>query len=120
MDFGLVAVLVGFLLILTGIWGILTQKNIIKIVIGFSVFDTGLHAVMVGIGYVRGKTAPILDSSILQGDTVNNIVDPVPQALVLTAIVIGLGVTALMLAYVVRLFEHRKSLNISSYEDLKW
>ncbi|MCK5202148.1 MAG: NADH-quinone oxidoreductase subunit K [Spirochaetales bacterium] len=35
-------------------------------------------------------------------------------------VVIGLGVTALMLAYVVRLFEHRKSLDISSYEDLKW
>ena len=120
MDFGIIAVSVGFLLILIGIWGILTQKNIIKIVIGFSIFDTGLHMIMVGIGYVKGRTAPILDSTVSPGEALTSIVDPVPQALVLTAIVIGLGVTALMLAYVVRLFEHRKSLNISSYEDLKW
>ncbi|MDA3940680.1 MAG: NADH-quinone oxidoreductase subunit K [Spirochaetia bacterium] len=124
MDFGQIAVSVGFLLILIGVWGILTQKNIIKIVIGFSVFDTGLHMIMVGIGYVKGGTAPILDGAIAPGtapiNIVAGIVDPVPQALVLTAIVIGLGVTALMLAYVVRLYEDRKSLDISSYEDLKW
>ena len=120
MDIGIVAVVIGFLLVLIGIWGILTQKNIIKIVIGFSVFDTGLHAIMVGIGYVKGRTAPILDGAVSPGNALTSIVDPVPQALVLTAIVIGLGVTALMLAYVVRLFDHRKSLNVSSYEDLKW
>lgn len=124
MDVGLIAVVVGFLLILIGIWGILTQKNIIKIVIGFSIFDTGLHMIMVGLGYVKGGTAPILDSAVISGTApfkiVASIVDPVPQALVLTAIVIGLGVTALMLAYVVRLFDYRKSLDISSYEDLKW
>ena len=120
MDLGIIAVSVGFLLILVGVWGILTQKNIIKIVIGFSVFDTGLHMIMVGIGYVKGGTAPILDGAIVPGTVLSSIVDPVPQALVLTAIVIGLGVTALMLAYVVRLFEYRKSLDISSYEDLKW
>ncbi|MCK5154656.1 MAG: NADH-quinone oxidoreductase subunit K [Spirochaetales bacterium] len=124
MDFGIIAVVVGFLLILVGVWGILTQKNIIKIVIGFSVFDTGLHMIMVGIGYVKGGTAPILDSAVAPGTAPFNIaasiVDPVPQALVLTAIVIGLGVTALMLAYVVRLFDYRKSLDIGSYEDLKW
>lgn len=124
MDLGIIAVTVGFLLVLVGIWGILTQKNIIKIVIGFSVFDTGLHMIMVGIGYVSGGTAPILDSAVAPGtapfNIVASIVDPVPQALVLTAIVIGLGVTALMLAYVVRLFDYRKSLDIGSYEDLKW
>ncbi len=120
MDFGIGAVIVGFLLILIGIWGLLTQKNIIKIVIGFTVFDTGIHVVMVGLGYVRGKTAPILDSTALIENTKNLIVDPVPQALVLTAIVIGLGVTALMLAYVLKLYENKKSLDISSYEDLKW
>jgi multisubunit Na+/H+ antiporter MnhC subunit len=124
MDLGIIAVTVGFLLILVGVWGILTRKNIIKIVIGFSIFDTGLHMIMVGLGYVKGGTAPILDAAAAPGTAPFNlgasIADPVPQALVLTAIVIGLGVTALMLAYVVRLFEYRKSLDISSYEDLKW
>ena len=120
MYFGIGAVSVGFLLVIIGIWGLLTQKNIIRIVIGFTIFDTGIHIVMVGIGFIRGRTAPILNSTALQKDPQNLIVDPVPQALVLTAIVIGLGVTALMLAYVLKLYEHKKSLDISSYEDLKW
>ena len=120
MYFGIGAAGVGFLLVIIGIWGLLTQKNIIRMVIGFTIFDTGIHIIMVGIGFLRGRTAPILDSMALQKDAGNMIVDPVPQALVLTAIVIGLGVTALMLAYVIKLYEHKKSLDISSYEDLKW
>ena len=38
----------------------------------------------------------------------------------LTAIVIGLGITALMLAYAYRLFRQRQSLDISDFRDLKW
>ncbi len=132
MNFGSLALGLGFLLILIGFWGLLTQKNLIKIVIGFSVVDTGVHIIMVGIGYLQGRTAPILDAALMQrtaaagnqagasADVGSLIVDPVPQALVLTAIVIGLGITALLLAYVVRLHEQRQSLDISSYEDLKW
>ena len=120
MYFGIGAVGVGFLLVIIGIWGLLTQKNIIRIVVGFTIFNTGIHIVMVGIGYIRGRTAPILNSTVLREEARNLIVDPVPQALVLTAIVIGLGVTSLMLAYVLKLYEHKKSLDISSYGDLKW
>jgi len=47
-------------------------------------------------------------------------VDPVPQALVLTAIVIGLGVTAVALALVIRLYDHHKTLNINKIRKLKW
>ncbi len=89
-----ISIITGFLLVVIGIWGILTQKNIIKMIIGFTIFDTGLHVIMVSIAYVRGKTAPILDDAVGIKDVADKIVDPVPQALVLTAIVIGLGVTA--------------------------
>ena len=120
MNYGTIALGLGFLLLLTGLWGLLTRKNLIQIVIGFSVFDTGLHVIIVAIGYLRGRTAPILDAAVEKAAAAQSVVDPVPQALVLTAIVIGLGITALMLAYVVKLFEKRKSLEISSYKDLKW
>lgn len=120
MDYGLIALVTGFALILLGVWGILTQKNMIKIIIGFSIFDTGLHVVMVGLGYMKGRTAPIIGEIVSASKAAEQIVDPVPQALVLTAIVIGLGVTALMLAYAVKLHSYGKSLDISSYEDLKW
>ncbi len=115
-----ISIVTGFLLLLLGIYAILTQKNLIKIVIGFTLFDTGIHIVMVSIGYIRNRTAPILDKAVDVKDAANQIVDPVPQALVLTAIVIGLGVTALMLTYVLKLYKERKSLDIKDYSDLKW
>ncbi len=114
-----VILITGFLLMLVGLWGILTQKNLIKIIIGFTVFDTGINVVMVSIGYLKGKTAPILDVISVK-DAAKSIVDPVPQALVLTAIVIGLGVTALMLVYALKLYQEKKSLNINNFKDLKW
>ncbi len=110
----------GIAIILIGLWAILTKKNIIKIIVGFSLFDTGTHIVMVSIGYVQGKTAPILDKAVNLKNAAQEIVDPVPQALVLTAIVIGLGITALMLAYALRLYQRRKTLEIKKYSDLKW
>ncbi len=115
-----ISIITGFLLVVIGIWGILTQKNIIKMILGFVIFDTGLHVIMVSIAYVRGKAAPILDEAIGLEDVVNKIVDPVPQALVLTAIVIGFGVTALMLAYAVKLHKNKGSLEIEDFKDLKY
>ncbi len=110
----------GFILILIGIWGFLTQKNIIKIIISFALFDTGTHLLLVAVAYIKDRTAPIIDSSVNSANAVNEIVDPVPHALALTAIVIGLGITALMLTFTLKLFKHKKSLDITKYKDLKW
>lgn len=115
-----VALAVGFLLVLAGLYGVLTRRNIIRMIIGFSVFDTGLHVVMVTMGSMRGRTAPILDESVSAVDAVQRVADPIPQALVLTAIVIGLGITALMLAFALRMARRRRSLDIRHFEDLKW
>jgi len=110
----------GLGLILIGMWGMLTQRNIIRMIIGFSLMDTGIHMVMVSIGYVTGGTAPIINDAVPIADAVNRVVDPVPSALVLTAIVIGLGVTAVMLAFAVRIFKARNSLNIDECTESKW
>ena len=114
------AMVTGFALMIIGLWGLLTQKNLIKIVIGFALFDTGLNISIISMSYLKNRTAPIIDKSIDASNTINLFVDPVPQALVLTSIVIGVGVTALMLAYVLRMFREKKSLDINSYTDLKW
>ena len=111
---------VGIIVILIGLWGLLTQKNLIKIVIGFTLFDTGTHILMVSIGYIKNRTAPILDEAVDISNAAKSVVDPIPQALVLTAIVIGLGITALMLSYVLKMYQKRKSLEINNYKDLKW
>jgi len=117
----------GILLILIGIWIMLSKKNIIRIIIGFSVVDTGIHLIIVAIGYVKDATAPIIDKAICMEGTpavgmklITKVVDPVPSALVLTAIVIGLAVTALLLSFAIRLYKLSGSLNINDFEELKW
>lgn len=108
---------IGALLIVIGAWGMLTQRNMMKMVIGFSIIDTGVHLMIVSIGYVIGGVAPILDGDV---ELTSRFVDPVPSALVLTAIVIGLATTALMLTYVVRLARTKGTLEVSSFKELKW
>jgi len=108
---------IGALLIVIGAWGMLTQRNMLKMVIGFSIIDTGVHVMIVALGYVTGGVAPILDGEAPVGAP---FVDPVPSALVLTAIVIGLAVTALMLTYVVRLARTKGTLEVSEYKEMKW
>ena len=112
--------ILGFLLVIIGLWGMLTRKHLFRIILGFSIIDTGIHLIIVSLGYIKGRTAPIFDSDLSTVDAVHNIVDPIPSALVLTAIVIGLAVTALMLVYVVQMKRQKGSLDITDYEELKW
>jgi multicomponent Na+:H+ antiporter subunit C len=109
----------GLVLVLAGLWGMLTQRNMIRMIIGFSLTDTGIHMVMVSIGYVTGGTAPIINDAVPMADAVNRVVDPVPSALVLTAIVIGLGVTAVMLSFAVRIYKARGTLMIDECTESK-
>ena len=110
----------GLGLVLIGLWGMLTQRNMIRMIIGFSLMDTGIHMVMVSIGYVTGGTAPIINDAVPMSEAVNRVVDPVPSALVLTAIVIGLGVTAVMLSFAVRIYKARQTLMIDECTESRW
>lgn len=109
----------GLGLVLIGLWGMLTQRHLIRMIIGFSLLDTGIHMVMVSIGYVTGGTAPIINDAVPMADAVSRIVDPVPSALVLTSIVIGLGVTAVMLSFAVRIYRTRRTLMIDECTESK-
>jgi multicomponent Na+:H+ antiporter subunit C len=110
----------GFLLILIGLYGALTNRHILRMIVAFTLANTGVNLVMVAVGYMPGRTAPILDASVPVAEAARRIIDPLPQALVLTAIVIGLGVTALMLAYAYRLYVTHGTLDIAKFRDLKW
>ena len=120
MQISLIVLCSGLGLILIGLWGILTQRNIIRMIVGFSLLDTGIHMVMLSIGYVTGGTAPIINDAVPMAEAASRIVDPVPSALVLTAIVIGLGVTAVMLSFAVRMYRERKTLMIDEFTESRW
>ena len=110
----------GLVLVLIGLWGMLTRRNMIRMIVGFSLTDTGVHMVLVSIGYVTGGTAPIINDAVPMAEAASRIVDPVPSALVLTAIVIGLGVTAVMLSVAIRIYKARGTLMIDECTESKW
>jgi len=105
------------LVMLIGIYAALVKRSLLKIVIGLSIVDSGLNLLIVSIGYLKGGTAPIFSAGY---DKAQIMVDPIPQALVLTAIVIGFGVTAVALSLVIRLWRHHHTLYIDEIKNLKW
>ena len=92
-----------FFLIALGLYCIVTKYNLVKTVIGLSVMDYGVNLLIISIGYNPGGTAPIFTA----GEIVEKsyFVDPIPQALTLTSIVIGACVTAMSMSLVIRMRE---------------
>ena len=108
-------------LILIGLYAVLMKKHLTKIIIGLSIIDAGIHLLFIAIGYISNGTSPIFSEkgiSLVSEGT--KTVDPVPQALVLTAIVIGFGVTAVALSLVIRLYRHHQTARIDQIKTLKW
>lgn len=115
-----IAMATGFLLILIGFYGALTNRNVLRMIVAFTIANSGINVVILAIGYMHGRTAPILDATVSAADALIRIIDPVPQVLVLTAIVIGVGVTALMLVFAYKLYERKGTLDIAKFTELKW
>ncbi len=93
-------------LFLTGFYGVVGKKNIIKKIFGLCILNSTIVILFVKEGAIIGDNAPILT------DGVKSIVDPVPQALMLTAIVIGVCVTALALSIAYRLYNSTGTFDI--------
>ena len=92
-----------FFLIALGLYCIVVKYDLIKTVIGLSVMDYGVNLLIITIGFNPGGTAPIFTAGELT--PASYFVDPIPQALTLTSIVIGACVTAMSLALVIKLEE---------------
>jgi multicomponent Na+:H+ antiporter subunit C len=103
------------ILFLIGLYAVLVKKNLIKIIIGLGIIDYSLNLFLVLIGYKKQSIFPILSKN----EQIQPMVDPLPQALVLTAIVIGLAVTMLMVAIAIRLYEKYGTFDITQIRKLK-
>jgi len=106
-----------FGLVFIGLLIVLAKHNLIKVIIGLSIFDTGINLFLISVGYIRNGTAPVFSRPGLDPA---GMVDPVPQALVLTAIVIGVAVLALALGLAVRLYREFGVLDLRKIRELKW
>lgn len=94
-----------FIVVLVGFYGLSTSKNVIKSIFSVTIIESGIILLFLNIGNLNGGTIPII------GDSVTTIVDPLPQALMITTIVIGSTVTALALMLSVKLFHQYGTLD---------
>jgi len=98
-----------------GLYCILRKRNIIKIILGIIIAEYAVNLFFILVAYRIEGRSPILSSEV----EIVNMVDPLPQALVLTAIVIGLATTALMVALAMRIYEKYKTFDITKIKELR-
>lgn len=97
-----------------GLTNLLLQRNIIKKIIGFNIMNSAIYLFISAQGYASGRAAPILlQNSSGEWITDPNIyVNPLPDALVLTGIVITVSITAFALALALKFYQNYGTLNI--------
>uniref|UniRef100_B8HRJ6 NADH-ubiquinone oxidoreductase chain 4L n=1 Tax=Cyanothece sp. (strain PCC 7425 / ATCC 29141) TaxID=395961 RepID=B8HRJ6_CYAP4 len=100
-----------FATILCGFFGIIFKNNLVMKIIGMDVMSTGVVAYYVLIAAREGLFTPIV-TDVQKG----SYADPVPQAVILTAIVIGLSIQALMLVGVMKLSRDNPTLESHEIE----
>lgn len=88
-------------LLMIGLYCILARTNIIKSLIGLMIFQSAVFLLYISMDKIDGGTAPIIQESVENQIFAN----PLPQVLILTAIVVGISTTALALAVTVRIKE---------------
>lgn len=102
-------------LFLIGVYCILVKRNLIKIIIGVGIMEYAANLFLVLVGYRMKARAPITSDT----QVIGAMVDPLPQALVLTSIVIGLAVVALLIALAIRLYEKYGTFDITQIRRLR-
>jgi len=98
-----------------GLFCVLRKRNIIKIIIGIGIMDYAVNLFLVLIGYRAKGRSPIFAT----GQEIGNMVDPLPQAMALVSIVIGLAITLLLVSLAIRIYEKYGTFDITKINRLK-
>jgi multicomponent Na+:H+ antiporter subunit C len=106
------------LLAAAGIYCVVVKPNLIKKIIGLGIFTNSIHLFLISTGFREGGIAPIVTPQNL-GIFAQYAVDPLPQALVLTSIVIQLSVTALALGIAILAFRYLDTLDTDKMNRLR-
>ena len=96
------AEIISALVFFISFYGLITSKNIIKSIVAIGVMEMSVVMFLISIGFADGMRAPI-------GKNLENAADPLPQALLITAVIIGITVTAVNVTFLISLFRQYKT-----------
>jgi multicomponent Na+:H+ antiporter subunit C len=105
------------------LFAVMARRNLIKIVLGLSLMESSTYLLLVSMAYRNDSTAPVLaglPAGRTQKDLVaGNVADPVLQNFCITAVVIGVAITAVFLTVVVRVAQHYRSVDAADLTELR-
>jgi multicomponent Na+:H+ antiporter subunit C len=102
-------------ILLVGLYGIVSSRNLIHLVVCVSVCQSGTYVLLLAIGYRKNATAPVFADV----PTSRRVVDPVVQSLTLTDLVVAVAVSALLLSLALKAFDHHGTLDPAAAAELK-
>jgi multicomponent Na+:H+ antiporter subunit C len=102
-------------ILLVGIYGMVTSRNLVHAVVCLSVAQSATYVLLLEVGYRHGGTAPVFSDI----KPTHKVVDPVVQAMTLTDIVVGATVTALLLALTVQVAKRRGTVDPDELRSLE-
>ena len=103
------------ILMMVGFYGVIAKTNLVKKALSLSVFQTGILVFYISIGKVEGGTAPVLDKTV-DNPAYSN---PLPHALMLTAIVVGVATLAVAMAIIINIRERYGTIDEQDLEQLE-
>ena len=100
---------IAVILFAVGFATLLLHRNLVKKILGLNIMDTASCLLLTSMGYIEGRTAPIIVDGVTDP---SRYVNPLPAGLVLTGIVVSVSVTAVMLALTNKLYERYHTLDL--------
>lgn len=107
------------LIFILGLYMILVKKDMVKIIMGIFIMDSGINLFFVSMGFrLESNVSPAVFQNTAQELSHNPFVDPIPQALALVSILICACVVALALSLVIKVYEHYGTINTDEVRRL--
>ena len=103
-------------LFFVGLFGLLTRKHIVKIFMSIAIMEMSIFLFFIGLASKKEFVAPIITSLHVDPKMMN---DPVPHAMILTAIVIGMAVLALGISFAIEYYKLTGKTNIDEMTELR-
>ena len=121
---GIAIYMLAFAFLLLGIYALVAKKNVVRMIIGMAILEYAVNLILVLVGYHRGPNgemglAPILGRNIDAAKLGLWAVDPLPQAVVLTTIVVELATTILAVALAIRLYDKYGTFDMNDIRKLR-
>lgn len=104
------------ILLVIGLYIVVASSNLVKKVIGLNLFQTAIFLFFISTAYVEGGSSPIIPKEAFAGQSYAS---PLPQVIVLTAIVVGIALTAVALGLIVRIYDEYGTLDEETLREVR-